>query len=189
MSAYKRSIYLINPKFQLKFSGLVCLLVFISSLIYPFTIYDLLNSFITLFGEKSPSLSAQLVEKRESLIVILTLWQIGFTALVFIICIFFSHKIAGPMYKVQKFLAQIRDGGKRDRLYFRQGDYFPEVADDFNDTFEEIEERYQNDLVYLGEVTSYLNNLSMVVPDDKKAVLNEITTKLTEIQERFNQDS
>ncbi|MEK6625776.1 MAG: hypothetical protein AABY86_12445 [Bdellovibrionota bacterium] len=60
------------------------------------------------------------------------------------------------------------------------------MADEFNLTFEQIQENYKKDLVYLSEVNTYLANLSMVVPDDKKVVLNEINRKLTEIQERFN---
>lgn len=115
----------------------------------------------------------------------LSIWQLGFTLLVFILCIFLSHKIAGPMYKLQKFLHDVQDNGFNGRLFFRKGDYFQEVAEDINDTFEELEEKYQNDMVYLGEVSSYLNNLSMVVPDDKKVVLNEITQRLGEIQERY----
>lgn len=89
------------------------------------------------------------------------------------------------MYKVQKYLASIRDGDFSGKLYFRNGDYFQEVADDLNETFETIQENYKNDFVYLSEVNAYLNNLSLVVPDDKKVVLKEITHKLTEIQTRF----
>ena len=89
------------------------------------------------------------------------------------------------MYKLQKFLHGVQDNGFNDRLFFRKGDYFHEVADDVNETLEDLEEKYQSDIVYLAEVSSYLNNLSMVVPDDKKVVLNEITQRLGEIQERY----
>ena len=188
MAGYKRSTYIINPRFQIKFSLYVCGLVFVSSIIYPLTIFDLLTSFIGFIGAKSPEMAKALEGKRSSLIVILTLWQIGFTALVFISCIFFSHKIAGPLFKLQKFLQAKRDGLDHGKLFFRKGDYFQEVADDFNDAFEEIEEEHQQDLAYLEEVSSYINNLSMVVPEDKKAVLAEITSKLNQIQNRFNQE-
>lgn len=188
MAGYKRRTYLINPEFQIKFSLYVCGLVFVSSIIYPLTIYDLITSFIGFVANKSPQVAEQLEGKRSSLIVILTLWQIGFTALVFITCIFFSHKIAGPMYKLQKFLRSKRDGNVDGKLFFRKGDYFQEVADDFNETFDEIEEQHSQDLKYLNEVNSYISNLGMVVPEDKKAVLNEITQKLTQIQNRFEAD-
>lgn len=145
----------------------------------------MLSNFISQIAGSNPEMSASLAESRKSLIIMLSIWQLGFTLLVFILCIFLSHKIAGPMYKLQKFLHDVQDNGFNGRLFFRKGDYFQEVAEDINDTFEELEEKYQNDMVYLGEVSSYLNNLSMVVPDDKKVVLNEITQRLGEIQERY----
>lgn len=188
MAGYKRNTYLINPEFQIKFSLYVCGLVFVSSIIYPLTIYDLITSFITFIASKNPQAAAQLEGKRSSLILILTLWQIGFTALVFIVCIFFSHKIAGPMYKLQKFLRSKKDGIESGKLFFRKGDYFQEVADDFNDVFDELEEQHSKDLIYLSEVNSYISNLGMVVPEDKKAVLNEITQKLNQIQNRFDNE-
>jgi hypothetical protein len=89
------------------------------------------------------------------------------------------------MYKVQQYLATIRDGDFSGKLKFRNGDYFHEIAEDINETFETVQENYKNDFVYLSEVNAYLNNLSLVVPDDKKVVLKEITHKLSEIQSRF----
>lgn len=184
--AYKRSIYLVNPKFQLSLSLKICLLVFISSLIYPFTIYELLSGFIKFAMEKSPELATQMKAKRESLIFILSLWQIGFTALVFIICIFVSHKIAGPVYKLQKFLQSYREGNSLGQLQFRNGDYFPELAEEYNDTIEFINETHQSDAVYLSEVSSYIKNLTLVVPEDKKVVIEEINNKIGEMLARFD---
>jgi signal transduction histidine kinase len=130
-------------------------------------------------------LAKSLESKEETLFIFLALWQLGLTILVFIICIFFSHKIAGPMYKLRQFLNRMRDGQPYSKLLFRNGDYFIEVADDINETFEKISDDYKNDFVYLSEVNAYINNLSMVVPSDKKVVLTKITERLDEIQTRF----
>ena len=186
MGQYKRRIYLINPSFQLKFSFLVCILLFISSLIYPLTIYKTLTTIAGKLGNSSPSLKTNIEEMRQSLLIVLSIWQVGYMGLIFIICIFFSHKIAGPMYKLTKWFRGIRDGQNMGNLSFRHGDYFHDIAEEFNLTFNHMQENYKNDFVYLSEVNTYLSNLSLVVPDDKKVVLNEINKKLTEIQERFN---
>ncbi|MCO4794042.1 MAG: hypothetical protein KC493_10030 [Bacteriovoracaceae bacterium] len=137
----------------------------------------------------SAQLKKNLESKRKSLISVLTLWQVGFTALVFIICIFLTHKVAGPLFKLQKFFTAITEGGDNGRLFFRSGDYFSELADSYNDAINQLKEDYKNDFVYLSEVSAYLNNLSLVVPDDKKAVLNEINKRLGEIQGKFNEKS
>lgn len=185
MSGYKRRIYIINPSFQIKFSLLVCFIIFLSSIIYPMTIHTLISSIVEHFALVSPEIATQFESRRSMLLIILILWQFGFTLIAFIVCIFMTHRVAGPMYKLQKYLSGIRDGQFGGKLFFRKGDYFHEVADDINDTFETIQENYKNDFVYLSEVNTYLNNLAIVVPDDKKIVLKEITQKLTEIQTRF----
>lgn len=117
---------------------------------------------------------------------ILSLWQIGFTALIFVCCIFLSHKIAGPIYKLQKYLSSVRNGEPHGKLFFRKGDYFHELADDINLTFDQIEESRKKDMVFLNEVNEYIKNLNMVVPENKQSVLEEISKKLTEMQERYN---
>jgi len=181
--AVKRSIYLIDPKFQLKFSFFVCSLVFISSLVYPITIYEILDALMV--KASTPEAVDELNDKRRMLILTLSIYQLGFTGIVFIICIFQSHKIAGPIYKLRKFLANVIDGNPAEKLFFRKGDNFQEVADDFNLVFEKIQENHNEDFAYLSEINSYINNLALVVPDDKKPVLMEISAKLTEIQDRF----
>jgi len=144
-----------------------------------------MNSIITHFSLKNPEIASHYSEKRDSLILFLILLHMGFTCLTFFICVFFSHKIAGPLYKLQKHLKLIREDARPGNLLFRQGDYFQELAEDVNETFDHLEDGYKNDLVYLSEVTSYINNLSLVVPDDKRVVLNEISSRLSHMQERF----
>jgi len=183
--AYSRRTYLINPRFQLRFSALVTLAVLISSLIYPFAIYDLMNSFIAYVSSHSPEHVGQISQKRTDLLITLVLWQLGFSAMIFIVCVFFSHKIAGPIYKLMKFFSAAREGHLSDKLYFRKGDYFHELATDYNDTMETILEKQKADFVYISEVATYVSNLALVVPDDKKVVLKEIGHKLNEIQARF----
>lgn len=183
--SYNRKIYLINPSFQYKLSFYASALVFVTGLIYPFTIYILLSAISANFALKNPEIAMYYSDKRDLLILLLIGLHVGFCILTFFCCIFFSHKIAGPLYKLQKHLKAIRDGFAPGKLFFRKGDYFQEIADDLNDTIDVMEETYKNDLVYLSEVNSYINNLSLVVPDDKRVVLNEISSRLSEIQDKF----
>jgi signal transduction histidine kinase len=151
------------------------------------TIHALISNIVDHFSLASPEIAGLFDQRRSMLLIILVLWQLGFTLIAFIACIIMTHRVAGPLYKLQKYLSGIRDGHFGGKLFFRKGDYFHEVAEDINETFETIQENYKNDFVYLSEVNTYLNNLAIVVPDDKKIVLKEITEKLTEIQNRFRQ--
>ena len=185
MAAYKRSIVLINPRFQLKFSLMIVFIVFISSLIYPFTIYDLFNTFIQ--NTPNPLTQMELEEKRKALILWLSVYQLAFAAIIFIVAIFISHKIAGPIYKLSTFFQKVSSGVNPGRLFFRKGDHFMELADEYNDAMEAVHDTHNADFAYISEVNSYINNLALVVPEDKRPVLEEIVQKLTEIQERFKE--
>lgn len=180
-----RKIYLINPSFQYRLSFFASILVFVTGLIYPFTIYILLSAISANFALNNPEIASYYTEKRDLLILLLIGLHLGFSILTFFMCIFFSHRIAGPLYKMQKHLRAIREGLNPGNLFFRKGDYFQDVADDLNATIDVLEDSYKKDLVYLSEVNSYINNLSLVVPDDKRVVLNEISSRLSEIQEKF----
>ena len=118
--SYNRKTYLINPKFQYKISAYASLLVFITGLIYPFTIYILLSAISANFALKNPEIALYYTEKRDLLILLLIGLHIGFSVLTFFCCIFFSHRIAGPLYKLQKHLRAIREGFTPGRLFFRK---------------------------------------------------------------------
>jgi hypothetical protein len=62
-----------------------------------------------------------------------------------------------------------------------------ELADEYNDAMETVHDTHNADFAYISEVNSYINNLALVVPEDKRPVLEEIVQKLTEIQERFKE--
>ncbi|MFZ4712861.1 MAG: hypothetical protein ACOYL6_04065 [Bacteriovoracaceae bacterium] len=164
---------------------MIVFIVFISSLIYPFTIYDLFNSFIQ--SSPNPLTQIELAEKRKALILWLSIYQFAFCSIIFIVSIFISHKIAGPIFKLTSFLRKVASGINPGKLFFRDGDHFMELADDYNEAMETVRDSHNADFAYIAEVNSYINNLALVVPEDKRPVLEEIVQKLTEIQDRFKE--
>lgn len=172
---------MINPSFQLKFSLIVCSVIVISTLIYPVIIYD----FFQLVTKSLPNVSQSIVAAQKDLIFYLVLIQSVITLLVFIVFIFFTHKIAGPLYKLKNHLASIREGNEITPLTFRNGDYFQDVAEEVTLFLETVANNQENDFQYVDEISLYIENLSTVVPDDKKPVLNEISRRLLELKSRY----
>jgi sensor histidine kinase YesM len=182
VALYKRSIFVINPTFQYKFSFMVCSFALLTSIMYPWTIYDIFEKVIML----NPAEAEVLKNNRTTLFILLGAAQFGLLGLIFIVSIFISHKIAGPIYKLQNYLRNIREGGDITHLFFRNGDHFTEVADEVNQVMEYLVQQRQDDFQYLDEVSSYMANLALVIPEDKKPVLNEILSKLAEIRSRYS---
>lgn len=184
MAFYKRSVFLINPAFQLKFSLIVCSVILVSTFVYPFIIYDFFNLVVA----SLPNPPELIVDAQKNLITYLVLIQLVITILVFIVFIFITHKIAGPMFKLKNHLAGIREGKSVSPLNFRSGDYFQDVAEEVSLFLETIESNQESDFQYVDEVAQYIDNLSTVVPDDKKPILNEISRRLLDIKSRYKKD-
>lgn len=67
--------------------------------------------------------------------------QVVLLSLSLLISIFMSHKIAGPLYKLRKAIAEARAGNLDLRIQFRQKDYFQELAPEFNTLMDSIQDR------------------------------------------------
>lgn len=90
------------------------------------------------------------------------------------------------MYKLKLHLQQIREGEHIRPLTFRNGDYFHDVAEEVSEFLDSVAINQEADFKFLDEVRVYLDNLSGVIPEDKKPILNEINIKLSEIQNRYH---
>ncbi len=80
---------------------------------------------------RGPSLVA-LQEVRKQMMWLLILLQGLFLAITFIISVFLSHRIAGPIYKLRKHI-EMAKRGIFEVVRFREKDHFKELAEDFND--------------------------------------------------------
>ncbi len=181
LAFYKRAVYIINPSFQITFSLIVCSFIIISSVIYPIILIDFLNE----LASRYPEIATNMKLAQSDLILYMGLIQLFVIVLVFIIFIFFTHRIAGPMHKLKMHLSKIRQGEPITPLTFRSGDHFHDVAEEVSLFLETLTYNQENDFMYLDEISAYIENLTPVVPDDKKPVLSEISRRLIEIKSRY----
>ena len=133
MPPYRRSIFLINKGFQIRFALYVCTWLFALSFIYPLIVFNLFDYFIA-YAAKDPNGPAieQLNRTRDEILVLLMALQVVFVGVTFLISIFMSHRIAGPLFKLKKFFAMAGQGNIKDVLAFREKDHFQDIATDYN---------------------------------------------------------
>lgn len=130
---------------------------------------------------ESPALAANLLSNQSKLVLLLVLWQLAFTALVFVICIFQSHKIAGPMFKLRRYLDEIKNGQPIGHLFFRKGDNFQEVAEDFNEAMNKVKELNDQDLSDLQAIEKSINEIESKDNDSSLNKLEEARKKISEL--------
>lgn len=82
-------------------------------------------------------------------------------------------------------LQAIREGAAITPLTFRDGDYFHDVAEEVSEFLDSVAMNQESDFKFIDEIKLYLDNLSGVIPEDKKPIFIEINTKLTSIQNRY----
>lgn len=143
MAAYRRSVFLINKRFQLRFSFYVCSWLFALSLIYPLIIYNLFDFFLqsATVDPHGPEL-AKINDIRGEMIRMLALLQVLFLSVTFMVSIFVSHRIAGPLYKLQQFFKAATQGDLKSSLSFRKADHFQELALSYNEMMDEVRHKF-----------------------------------------------
>ena len=107
----------------------------------------------------------------------------------FIISIFQSHKIAGPLFKVKRFLKSIREGKIPEKVAFRKGDHFQDLASDLNEAFFQLENIHFSDISAIQQINDKINLLIPHVPEDKKYLVKEISSIISKIQDAEQQQS
>jgi len=137
--SYQRFRYVINKRFQLRFVVFMDLVAFgVIGVFYGASCFfysDLQN-----LPEMMPHLS---VTEHQAIIEILSQRQQQlsrvFAASSFIVLgtltllgVLYSHRIAGPLYRLTRQLEALAAGGEPQPLVFREGDFFQEIPEAYN---------------------------------------------------------
>ena len=152
MAQYKRRNFLINKPFQLRFSLFVCAWVVAMSFIYPLIIQQIYEGLVH-YAATDPSAPPvqKLIESKQDLMDWLLAIQAAFICIAFVVSIFVSHRIAGPLYKLRLFMKKAQEGRLSEPVYFREGDYFKELAVEFNEMTREIRKREECALALIDQ--------------------------------------
>lgn len=178
-----RKQYLIDRKFQLRFS--LELLIFV--VITPFIVW----ANIYMLGQYSHSqdIYAQgamtqwgmigvLFQQRWWLLLLLYLTNFG---IFYFIILYYSHRVAGPIYKCTKALDAIAAGNVSGKIKLRKRDYFESLGNSIN----AVVKNYSDDITGLKDAMDVLRSKASSVGDNdlKKAV-----EKMDTILSRYNFD-
>lgn len=130
----KLSNIIIHPSFQFRFSMITTSLLFVCIIMFGYFSYSKVNENYELLVEHS-SLSdeVKLILKNElhNLKINFAFFAIIISFVFFLINLYYTHRIAGPMHKL---ITLLNRSGKNDihKIYFRKSDEFKDVADAYN---------------------------------------------------------
>lgn len=136
MATYKRRRYFIDKPLQTKYLVMTILLLAVYTLLFVTILF--VPHMISLSGEGS--LTEQTNAARTLLTLHTSVWPaLGIVILVMsTLSIFITHKIAGPVYRFKKVLAEISGGNLDISIKLREKDDLKDLADEFNLVINEL---------------------------------------------------
>ena len=139
MPPKRRKLFLINKPFQYRFTFFVCSWLIALSFAYPLLIKSLFDYF-TQYLEADPMgpMAQQIAHIKSEVITFLVLLQVVLVILSALISVFMSHRIAGPLFKLRRYFVEAAAGNLEQVITFRKGDYFKELATEYNNMMEKI---------------------------------------------------
>lgn len=187
MAPHRRSLFLINRPFQLRFALYVCSWLFALSVVYPLIIYSLFD-FFTRYLARDPNgpLVSNVVSMRQEVILLLVFFQIVFLVITFMISIFVSHRIAGPLYKLKNFFRQNTDGKLSPELRFRKGDHFTDIAEEYNEMLGNLRTEFKRIKDEVANAANDLDGASAGSQPDSNQ-LKKIVANLHRVSENIPQ--
>ena len=184
---FKRKQYLVAKKFQLKYVALILLLIFLTAALCSYVVY---YTSMLLLGEKLANVYPQgrLVHIVKTVNFRILLSLILVSPLVAVIGIFLSHRIAGPIYRMEKFLAGIAQGNLASQLTLRRKDELATLADGINYLVGSLKEAVITEKSHMNKVSAELANLKKALEAKpiNQPVVNETLDRLSNAEKDLN---
>lgn len=133
--------YIIKTRFQFKFGIMIFIFLALASLLIWLEGHVFVKNMIssgTITGEDA-------IQQLHLLNGIIARTSILAVAITFGLALFFSHFIAGPIYRFEKTLEQMRDGNLNIHVRLRKNDELQEVADTFNQALASLRNKVKQD--------------------------------------------
>ena len=137
----KRRKILINKPVQFIFSGITIYFILIVIIIVGgLTYYITLNTILSQLELENKFINAYEIIKNVNL---LLLKRIGIFVLFLFILVFyleikFLHRVAGPLYRIEKILNEIAEGKEIEPIKLRKKDFYKSLAEAVNKVIEYV---------------------------------------------------
>ena len=177
----RRRNYYINKKFQRNFIIKFCSLVALGSVISAAVIYEMSKATVTTTFENS-----RLAIKTTADFILPTVLLSGAVVIVvigvatIIITLFTSHKIAGPLYRMDKDVQEVAAGNLAKRFNLRQGDEIRPLAE----SLDRMAERLRVDIAEAKNAFSELESAPDLGPASS-AKAKDALRRLKSVIEKF----
>lgn len=188
---FKRTQYWVSGRFQGKFVGIILLLTFLTAALCSYVVYY--TSMIA-FGEKLANIYPQgrLVSAVNIINIRILISVLLITPLVAMIGIYLSHKIAGPILRMERFMDDMGSGNMSSRLILRKGDELMELAEGINRLSESMKTTIINETTGIDRLERELANLKSMLTakhpdtDSISSIVRKMEAEITDLRKEVS---
>lgn len=101
------------------------------------------------------------------------------------VALYFSNRIAGPIYNLKRTLNAIKSGDLTQRIKFRKSDQFRYIADEFNSTADTIREKIQTDREEAAQVAKLLESIASKAGGNVGKELQALSSRVEKLTHAF----
>lgn len=179
---YRRKRYLIATKFQLRYTGLILMLVFLTGILCSYVVY---YTMMLGMGDKLANVYPQgrLISIVRDVNLRLFLSLILVAPFVVIIGIFASHKIAGPIYRIERFLDGMAAGDFSSTLTLRRRDELISLANGINRVLDSLKNMVKAEKSHVEK--AYVASVSLKSMVESRTATHEM---LVECVDKLNNE-
>lgn len=188
---FRRRTYIIKKGLQFRYIGIVFALSLLASIVTGYTVFA---TGWTLLGEKLANVYPQgrlvYVFRTTNLALLRNLLFIS--PFVFILGLLFSHKIAGPVYRIERTIYEIANGNLALRIKLRKGDELWDLADLINVMTENIDKSVNLNKKLAVKIKGRLDelrkeaNMQSVNNKNVETLIRDIQSYLEELDSSLN---
>lgn len=128
----RRKQFIVDKQFQLRFALTGVMYVFTIAICLYLSITPLLSTLSVLLEGKASYVVEFVEQQRASSLLTFILCSFAFSVAWFLFSLDRSHKIAGPNFKITRFLNNMTPSKIQQRLSLRQGDELKSIVDALN---------------------------------------------------------
>ncbi|MFC2075166.1 hypothetical protein ACFLRA_02725 [Bdellovibrionota bacterium] len=157
-----RKQFVVLREFQLRFSLLLAILGLLVTLVVGIIIYGVYDSNINILADKvdvtSPAVIDFLSSMRKDIFQSLVAVFVGVTAILMLLGIFMSHKMAGPVFALLRQMKLLSHGDFNATLLLRKGDEFQNLREGYNELVTSLQNRIKEDILRITRIRQDLGD-------------------------------
>jgi methyl-accepting chemotaxis protein len=175
----KRKKYFIDKEFQTKFIMRFCLVVLISSMAIGWLLFYLSRGSTTVAIENTKVMVKPTADFiLPQLIATLLIVTVFSSLVVIIMTLFASHKISGPLYRLNKEIELLKAGDLTSSFTIRNKDQLKDLADNLGGMCDTLREKHKDLKAKSAALKKYLEARNYTIAGDEK---EDFVSRLDEI--------